>query len=101
MSKHWEPCPRCGSNKVKTLGKIAFFLMAFGSGGCLIWVGFLFWPLWIFAALLILVSPLSFLLPKMNQCEECKHSWKVETGFGERFRNSKWYSWENWKNNKK
>lgn len=77
MSKFWEPCPRCGSNKVKTLGKGTFFLIFFGSGGCLIWIGFIFFPVLILAAILILVSPLAFLLPKVNQCEECKYSWKV------------------------
>lgn len=77
MSKNWEPCPRCGSNKVKSVGKIAYFLALFGSGGCLIWVGFLFWPILIIAILLLIASPFTFLLPKVNQCEDCKHSWKV------------------------
>lgn len=30
------------------------------------------------AALLILASPSSFLIPKMNQCKDCKYSWKVK-----------------------
>lgn len=77
MSKHWEPCPRCGSNKVTTLGKWATFLVLIGTGSCLFWVGFLFPFIWIFAGLLILVSPVSFFAPKMNQCKDCKKSWKA------------------------
>lgn len=66
MSKYWEPCPRCNSNKVKTFGKGTFFLLFFGSSGCLNWIGFLFFPVLILAAILILVSPLAFLLPKIK-----------------------------------
>lgn len=73
----WEPCPRCGSNRVEQRGKWFFFWVFLTSGGCLVWLGFLFFPLWIFAALLILVSPFSFLIPKMNQCKDCKYAWKV------------------------
>lgn len=71
-----EQCPRCGSYNTQKASKLAVFLTLFGSGGCLIWVGFLFWPLWIFAGLLILASPLGFLVPKMTICRECNYSWR-------------------------
>jgi len=74
---NWEPCPRCGSNKVKTLGKLWFLLIFLGSGSCLLWVGIIFWPILILAILLILISPLGFFLPKVNQCQDCKYSWKI------------------------
>ncbi|MGG3987696.1 hypothetical protein [Bacillus smithii] len=78
MSKYWEPCPRCGSNKVRTYGKWFWFLVPFMSGGCLVWLGIIFFPILFIALPLILISPLGFLLPKMFQCEDCKYSWKVK-----------------------
>lgn len=77
MSKHWEPCPRCEGTRVMTLGKFATFLVLIGTGSCLIWVGFLFPPIWIFSGLLILGSPLGFLVPKMNQCRDCNYTWRA------------------------
>lgn len=77
MSKHWERCPRCDSARVTTIGRIAMFFGLFGTGGCLIWVGLLFPPIWIFAGILILASPFSFLFPTMNQCRDCKNTWVV------------------------
>jgi HIRAN domain len=47
------------------------------SAGCMVWLGFLFFPFWILAALLVLVSPFALLLPKVNQCQDCKYTWKV------------------------
>lgn len=78
MSKVWEKCPRCNSKKVKTMGKAFWFIIPIATGSCLIWVGLFFMSIWIIAFSLILGSPLGFLLPKMNQCEECKFSRKVE-----------------------
>lgn len=77
MSKDWEPCPRCGSNKVTTLGKGAMFLIFIGSGGCLIWTGIIFPPMFFIAGALIIASPIGFVLPKMNQCKDCNKSWKA------------------------
>lgn len=71
-----EQCPRCNSYKTEKSNKFIIFLSLFATGGCLIWVGFLFPLIWIIAALLILVSPLGFLVPKMTTCNDCKYSWK-------------------------
>lgn len=71
-----EQCPRCDSYNTQKASKLAVFLTLFGSGGCLIWVGFLFWPVWILAAALVLASPLGFFVPKVTICKECKYSWK-------------------------
>lgn len=78
MKDNWEPCPRCGSKKVQTRGKAYWIMLPFVSGGCLIWFGFLFWPLFIVAIVLIIASPFGALLPKINQCRECKYTWKVK-----------------------
>lgn len=77
MSKDWEQCPRCESNKVKTLGKAFWFLMLLGSGSVLIWLGIFFTPLFFIGGGMILFSPVGLFLPKMNQCKDCNHSWKV------------------------
>lgn len=74
----WEHCPRCGSNRVQQLGKFAKFFVFFGSGGCLIWVGVIFFPVLFIAIPLIFLSPLAFLLPKTNQCKDCNYSWVVK-----------------------
>jgi len=60
------------------MGKAFWFLLPFMSGGCLIWLGFLFFPLFIVAAVLILLSPIGLFLPKMNQCQDCHYTWKVK-----------------------
>ena len=78
MSKHWEPCPKCEGKKVKTNGKLFWFLLFLGSGSVLIWLGFLFPPIWFIAIALIVGSPIGFILPAVNQCQDCKHSWAVK-----------------------
>lgn len=72
---NWEPCPRCGSKKVKTVGKMFWFLVLLGSGSCLLWLGFIFPLFFVVAIILIFISPLSLLIPKTNQCQDCHHSW--------------------------
>jgi len=72
----WEPCPRCESKKVKTMGKGFWVLVPLMTGGCLLWIGFILWPLWIVAATLIVISPFGVFLPKMYQCKDCNHAWK-------------------------
>jgi fumarate reductase subunit D len=71
MSKHWEPCPRCGSNKVKLVGKAQGLMSMFAAGGCL---GIIFFPIWLILLPLMLILSLT---PKSNHCEDCKHVWKV------------------------
>ena len=78
MSDHWEPCPRCKSNDVKTTGKGFWFLLLLGSGSILFWIGLIIWPLLVVSIAFIILSPFSFLMPKVNQCSECKKSWLVK-----------------------
>lgn len=71
-----EQCPRCESYRTQKLSKFGTFLTLIGTGSCSIWIGFLFPPMWILSALLIIASPLGFLVPKMTICKECNYSWK-------------------------
>jgi hypothetical protein len=73
----WEPCPRCGSNRVQQRGKGFFFLLFVCMAGFISLLGIFFLPLFILGGILALFSPIAFLLPKMNQCQDCKYSWKV------------------------
>jgi hypothetical protein len=74
----WEPCPRCGSNKVQQRGKGFFFLLFICMAGVVSFVGIFFLPLFILGGILALFSPIAFLLPKINQCQDCKYSWKID-----------------------
>ncbi|WP_026694071.1 hypothetical protein [Peribacillus kribbensis] len=77
MSKYWEPCPRCNSNKVTTTSKaMQLFVMWFLAGGSMV-IGFFFWPMFIFMVLFLLATPIVLFLPKSNVCGECKFVWKV------------------------
>lgn len=80
MSKHWEPCKRCGSNKVKQSNKVVLFiaLLIAGCMGCVI--GIIIWPLLLVAPLLVIASPFILLIKNTMSCEDCKHSWQIDKG---------------------
>ena len=72
----WEPCPRCGSKKVKGMSLLFFILLGLGtlSFGAIF---MLFWPtlgimLLVVGALFLLISPFS---RNILQCEDCSKSW--------------------------
>ena len=70
-----EQCPKCESKKITTKGKMFWFLLLLGTGSMLIFVG-IFFTLFLFIAIAFIVaSPLAFLMPKVNQCVDCNHSW--------------------------
>ncbi len=50
MSKYWQSCPRCQSNKVQTTGKGVFFVLGIALIG-FFWMGFFsrrcFYFLWL------------------------------------------------------
>jgi len=70
-----EQCPKCESKKITTKGKMFWFLLLLGTGSILIWLG-VFFTLFLFIAIAFIVaSPLAFLMPKVNQCVDCNHSW--------------------------
>jgi len=79
MSK-WEPCPRCGSNRVKSTGMFMFVLL----GICMISFGLwlLIFPIvgismLFIGVLFLIVSPFT---KNTLQCEDCKKSWKYPAG---------------------
>lgn len=73
-----ETCPKCGSSKVKTIGKLSWFLLLLGFGILLIFIGILFFPVFVIGFLLLIFSPIGFLFPRTNVCSNCKNSWKVK-----------------------
>jgi len=75
----WEPCPRCGGNRVTTTGKGTIALMGIGMISIFFWFLFLFPPAGIIGmvvgAALLLMSP--FVQPMLS-CQDCKKSWKYK-----------------------
>lgn len=76
----WEPCPRCGSNKVKSRGGCFFAFLGFIIIGTSLW--FLLIPyLGILMTIIGVVIGAFFLLTAPFakdglQCEDCNYSWK-------------------------
>ena len=72
----WEPCPRCGSNRVQSRGGCFFFLLGFGLLGISIWLLFIP-PVGITGIVLgialIITSPL---MRNVLQCQDCNKAWK-------------------------
>lgn len=81
---NWSPCPRCNSNKVKEINKWLMSLGVFGSSGCLIWVGFLFPPLWLLVPILMIISFIMLFGKSAWQCQDCNYTWtkKKTTDYG-------------------
>ncbi len=74
--KNWEPCPRCGSNRVQARGTAFLVILGFCLIGISIWL-LIIPPVGIagmlFGILLIIVAPLA----KGNlQCQDCNFNWK-------------------------
>lgn len=77
--KAWEPCPRCGSNKVESRGGCFWFLTGFSLTGCSIWL-LIIPPIGILGILLGLflmcIAPFAF---NMLQCKDCNHAWRYSS----------------------
>jgi len=74
----WEPCPRCGSKKVKQIGsKAKTFLVGLGLISFSIWFILLFPPLGIALAIvgIAMIVTLPF-IKKTLKCSDCDNSWK-------------------------
>ncbi|WP_334071512.1 MULTISPECIES: hypothetical protein [Paenibacillus] len=77
MTDVWETCPQCKSDQVVTRGKLFYFYLWFAAGGCLMWLGLLFyWPLVVAGFVPIVISLFSFMKGKVNRCTACGHKWK-------------------------
>ncbi len=76
QKQQWEPCPRCGSNRVQAHGTFFFFLLGIGLIGISIWL-LILPPIGIAGIiaglLLIVISPFT---KGILQCKDCNFSWK-------------------------
>lgn len=76
MSDKWEPCPRCGSNRVRSMGLAFFILMGLGTlgfGVLFLIIPFIGIPLMVIGAAFLILAPFS---KNTLQCQDCKKSWK-------------------------
>lgn len=76
-NEKWQPCPRCGSNKVENRSGCLFFILGIGLISLFFWV-MLFIPvigvLGIGVGLIVMIiSPFK---KGMLQCQDCKNTWK-------------------------
>jgi hypothetical protein len=75
--QNWEPCPRCGSNRVQSMGGCFFAVLGFCLIGISIWL-LIIPPIGIVGILagifLMFVAPF---MVKMLQCKDCKKSWRA------------------------
>jgi hypothetical protein len=65
-------CPKCGGNKVETIGKGRFFFATFFTGSFLMMISLIIWPLFIIAIPTFLASFACLGMKKVNKCHECK-----------------------------
>lgn len=80
MSKKdtWGPCPRCGSNRVKSMGMLYFALFGLGLSGIgilLLFIPIVGIPMMVLGVALLVVSPFT---KGMLQCEDCHKSWRFK-----------------------
>jgi hypothetical protein len=76
----WEPCPRCGSKRVKPWGywrSVGIFAVLGLGGSLFLILGMAFWPLLIVGGTLVALSFAAFipLFAKVKICRDCKFQW--------------------------
>ena len=72
----WQPCPRCGSARVRAHGfwyTLLFGVMMAGCGAWLLIIPFIGIPAVIMGALMILISPA---MANTLKCEDCRYEWR-------------------------
>jgi len=77
VSKDWERCPRCGSNRVEKRGTAFFITMGFiiiCIGAVLLIIPPLGAGVILGGILCILISPFSH---NVLQCTDCKKAWRI------------------------
>ncbi|MDE8676442.1 hypothetical protein [Priestia aryabhattai] len=74
----WVTCPRCESKKIVANNKLILFFLLVGGVGFLNLIGLFFWPLLIISIPMIFLTPLIFLVPKVNRCLDCLYVWKLK-----------------------
>lgn len=76
--ENWSKCPRCESNRVQKVSKVAASIAFFASGGMFIWIGLLIPFLWILVPVCFALAVLVLFGKSTWQCQDCKHTWKIE-----------------------
>ncbi|MDR9755819.1 MAG: hypothetical protein RJR35_03600 [Thermoanaerobacterales bacterium] len=72
----WEPCPRCGSNRVQPRGGVFFFILGFCLMGISIWL-LIIPPIGIAGIVIGLIFMLIAPFAKNQlQCQDCHKAWK-------------------------
>ena len=75
----WQPCPRCGSNKVENRGGCFFAVLGIGVISIFFWITLFVPPVGIIGmivgAALLLFAPFT---KGILQCSDCKKSWKYK-----------------------
>lgn len=71
----WKHCDKCNGTNVKLISRSRSVMYLWGSAVLLTLIGLIIWPLLIPAVLLMLVSWVPFVLPRMKKCRDCTHSW--------------------------
>jgi len=74
---NWEPCPRCGSNRVESRGIAFFLLLGIVLVGVSIWL-LIIPPVGIagiaLGLIFLIMAPFS---KNILQCQDCKKSWRI------------------------
>lgn len=71
-------CERCGSERIRVVGSVLWFLGIIGVAVIFIFAGYIFAPLRLVSMVLFVVSPLSLIMPKVYQCKDCNYSKAVK-----------------------
>lgn len=77
-NENWEPCPRCGSNRVQSRGGCLFAMLGFAAIGVFFWITFLIPPVGIVGMIagvvILIISPFA---KGIIQCQDCNKAWKA------------------------
>ncbi|MDD4780345.1 MAG: hypothetical protein PHT02_07055 [Tissierellia bacterium] len=76
----WQPCPRCGSKKVTSMGRGFFFLLGLILTSISIWL-LIIPPVGIVGIIAgVVFMAISPFMKGILQCKDCKKSWKYKEG---------------------
>lgn len=84
--EEWQPCPRCGSNRVQKVSMWAFLLGGVAVAGCSIWLLLIS----LIAIAGVIVGAIVFLLgligiigqrfmPTTLYCKDCNNTWQFKS----------------------
>lgn len=76
--QHFIQCPRCESKAIQQRTGWMLALIDFFMIGCSFWLGFIFFPAWLFMLICIIVFPFLFFIKKYYVCMHCKYGFRIE-----------------------